>query len=326
MHTSTAAVIGYGKIPAHGDFVRHNVSGTAVRALDEWLREGLYLAKSGLGRSFDDAYDAAPSYRFLFAPKSGEPKIVGAMRPSRDRSRRTFPFLIAAEADVDSLNGREPAHIPVRFAAFLEEADRRTGDIVTGGIGHREVGSWLEQSGLATAREESTAAYDRFLSETMFASWCERQWGFFGDSRKYLLFRNLLELLGPLSGVVPQGFTLGVRFPLGAKTAPEADVAFWMELCRNLVRLPIETPVCFWTAAAPGGRRGFLLLFFRMPPARALSELLQDGSTGDYVCNLEDMNDAGAAEAALAIPSRIGALLESEDISLREFLDALSVE
>ena len=323
MHTSTAAVIGYGKIPAHGDFVRHNVGGTAVRALDEWLREGLYLAKSSLGRSFDATYDAAPSHRFLFAPKPTEPKVVGAMRPSRDRSRRTFPFLIAAEADVGSINGREPAHLPVRFAGFLEEADRRTADIVTGGIGHREIGSWLEQSGLESAREESTAAYDRYLDETMFSTWCERQWGFFGDSRKYLLFRNLLELLGPLGGVVPQGFTLGVRFPLGAVTTPELDVAFWMDLCRRLVGLPIETPVCFWTAAAPDGQRGYLLLFFRLPPARALSELLLEGSSGDYVCDLEDMNDAGAAEAALAIPSQIGALLESDEISLREFIDAL---
>ncbi len=325
MQASTAAIIGYGKLPVHGDFVRHNANGTAVRGLDEWLREGLYLAKTRLGRQFEAAYDSTPSYRFLFAPEESQSNIIGVLRPSRDRSRRTFPFLIAAESEISPSEPSKFAQITVSFASFLDQADQLSKTIVEGSVGHREVGDRLEQSGLATAAEGSANAYEGFLRGTTLGTWCQQHWGYFDDSRKYLLFRNLLDLLEPLKGIVPSGFTLGLKFPLGAESSPELSVAFWMQVCSRLLGISISTPVCFWTAGGPETTRGFLIVFFGLPPARALADLLPVESPGDYVCDLETMNDTSAAEAVLAIPSSIGALLESEHLSLRDFLSGLPV-
>ncbi len=324
MQTSTASIIGYGKLPVHGDFVRYNATGRAVRALDEWLQRGLYLAKAQLGAQFEAAYDAAPAYRFLFRPEDAESTIIGVLRPSRDRSRRTFPFLIAAESDAPTTDPRRLARTPVRFGSFLDQADRLTQEIVAGQVAHRDVGDWLEQSGLpAAAADGSTTAYERYLRETTLQVWCEGHWEFFDDSRKYFLFRNLLELLAPLQGHVPPGFTLGLNFPLGDAGSTELAVAFWLDLCLHVLRFPAVAPVCFWTAGAPESARGRFVVFFRLPPPRAMVQLFPTESHGDHVCDLETMSDGDAAEAALAIPPRIGALLESHDVSLQEFLESL---
>jgi type VI secretion system protein ImpM len=325
MQTSTTALIGYGKLPVHGDFVRHNAGGSAVRALDEWLQRGLYVAKTQLGSAFDAAYDSAPAYRFLFAPREAEPALIGVMRPSRDRNRRTFPFLIAYEAESGRLDSQQIVRMPPRNEAFLEQADALTADVADGHVGHREIGDWLDRSGLmAAAGNGSPLAYDRFLAETTVGSLCAECWGYFDDSRKYLLFRNLIELLTPLKGDVPPGFTLGLRFPLGAAVTSERTAAFWLDLCFRLLGFPDVTPICFWSNAAADADRGSLALFFRLPPAHALIHLLSsDAPENDYLCDLETMGGGSAADAALAIPQRLGSLLESEELNLQQFLDQL---
>lgn len=323
MQTSTTALIGYGKLPVHGDFVRYNAGGSAVRALDEWLQRGLYLAKTQLGPAFEGAYDAAPVYRFLFAHREGEPVLLGVMRPSRDRSRRSFPFLIAYETEPGRTDPQQLVRMPAQNSAFLEQAAELTADVSNGKVGHREIGDWLDGSGLmAAAGNGSPLAYNRFLTETTFGSLCANSWGHFDDSRKYLLFRNLVELLTPMKGDVPSGFRLGLKLPLGAAAPSELMVAFWLDICFRLLGFPEVTPMCFWSDADADAVRGSLALFFRLPPAQALTHLLSaDAPQNDYLLDLETMGGESAADAALAIPQRLGSLLESEELSLQQFLD-----
>ncbi len=321
MQTSTTSVIGYGKLPVHGDFVRHNASGSALRALDEWLQRGLYAAKTRMGGAFETAYDELPAYRFVFAPDEADPPLIGVLRPSRDRSSRTYPFLIAFENEQANLDPQNIIDAPVRFANFLDQAAELAREVVDGQVGHRDIGERLDTSGLSAAAENgSPDGYERYLGETSLGTWCSRYWGHFDDSRKYLLFRNLFELVAPLKGDVPRGFTLGLKFPVGPVGASELAVAFWIDMCMRLLGHTAVTPVFFWSAAESDGGRGSLSLFFRLPPPRVLIHLLGDDAAGDHLCDLETMGGGNAAEAALAIPPHLGALLESEEISLRDFL------
>lgn len=325
MQTSATAIIGYGKLPVHGDFIRHNASGSAVRALDDWLQRGLYLAREQLGSAFDTSYDDAPVYRFLFAPREADAPLIGVMRPSRDRSRRTYPFVIACEPESGKLDPRHIVQTPIRFNAFLDQATTLSADVVNGQVGHREIGDLLDRSGLiTTAANGSSSAYEHYLNATTFGSWCVECWGFFDDSRKYLLFRNLIEMLSPMRGSVPSGFTLGLEFPVGAGKSSQFIVGFWIDVCFRLLDFPDVTPVIFWSESGASGDRGSLALFFRLPSAHALIPLLSPGAPeSDYLCRLETMGGGSAADAALSIPQRLGALLESEHISLKQFLDSL---
>lgn len=325
MQTSTTAIIGYGKLPVHGDFIRHNASGPAVRALDDWLQRGLYLAKTQLGSAFDASYDDGPVYRFLFAPREADAPLIGVMRPSRDRSRRTFPFVIACETESGHLDSRHIVQTPIRFKAFLDQATMLSADVVSSQVGHREVGALLDRSGLVTsAANGSSSAYEHYVNATTFGTLCAACWEYFDDSRKYLLFRNLIEMLSPMKGSVPSGFTLGLEFPLDAGASSQFMASFWMDVCFRLLDFPDVTPVCFWSESGGAGDRGTLALFFRLPPAQSLIPLISaEAPESDHLCRLEAMGGGNAADAALAIPQRLGALLESEDLSLQQFLDSL---
>jgi hypothetical protein len=131
-------------------------------------------------------------------------------------------------------------------------------------------------------------------------------------------------MLTPLKGDMPSGFTLGLRFPLRAAVTSERTVAFWLDLCFRLLDFPDVTPICFWSDAGAGVDRGSLAVFFRLPPAQALTHLLSaDAPQNDYLLDLETMGGENAADAALAIPQRLGSLLESEELNLQQFLDQL---
>lgn len=323
MQTSTASILAYGKLPVHGDFVRYNAGGRALRALDEWIQQGLYYAKSRLGRGYDEAYDSMQPVRFLYAAPDAGAAIIGVMRPSRDRSRRTFPFLIAAEIDAGSSHPGPVHQAPVRYEGFLDCAERLTADGVSGKVDHREMSEWIEASRLGAVAAHGTAAmYDRFLEETTVAAWCAQLWGTPDDPRKYLLFKNLLEVMKPFGEHHSPTFTFGLQFPTAEGLPGEAAAVFWMDLCAHILRQHGLNPVCFWHRRPEGDGRGRFILFFRMPPARAMVSLLSDDPPDDDVYDL-GTTTGGEADASVSLPARLRTLLEDEGTSLSALLSGV---
>ena len=83
----------FGKLPAFGDFVRHNAGGRDALAFDQWLQQGLYPARLQLGHAWESSFRAAPSYNFLFSPENSEGFLLGLLQPSHDRGEQTAPPL-----------------------------------------------------------------------------------------------------------------------------------------------------------------------------------------------------------------------------------------
>lgn len=87
----------YGKVPAHGDFVRRGLPSSFVTPWDDWLQAGIARARAGLGAHWADAWDAAPAWRFaLPAGACGPDAVAGVMLPSMDTVGRRFPITLAA--------------------------------------------------------------------------------------------------------------------------------------------------------------------------------------------------------------------------------------
>lgn len=87
----------YGKMPAHGDFVRRALPGTFVTPWDAWLAAGIAAARDRLGEEFAAAWDSAPAWRFaLPAGTCGPDAVAGVMLPSADTVGRRFPLTVAA--------------------------------------------------------------------------------------------------------------------------------------------------------------------------------------------------------------------------------------
>jgi type VI secretion system protein ImpM len=87
----------YGKVPAHGDFVRRGLPTSFVAPWDAWLAAGIAAARERLGPHWDAAWDSAPAWRFaLPAGACGPDAVAGVMLPSRDQVGRRFPITLAA--------------------------------------------------------------------------------------------------------------------------------------------------------------------------------------------------------------------------------------
>ena len=325
MQTETLPVVYFGKVPGHGDFVRRHAGGRAMRALDPWLQQGLHFAQTRLGSAFKAAYDGAGTFAFYFVPRDATYPLVGVLRPSYDNVGRAYPFLIALELGAEAFDARSLAQVPLRFNVFLEQAAKIAREAVVGQIDYRDLAAHTDPLNALVKAETSVAFYERYLRESSLIAFWVRLWGHPQDSRKYLLFKNLFDILQPLQGGVPPGYPLVLRFPLCPDTHTlDFDVSFWLGVCLRLLGYPALQPAFFWMLPdAAHGAAPFLLLALDVPPAKTFAYLLPAPIESDTLCPLESMGTQKAALAALSIPNRYGRMIEDEHLTLRDFLTQL---
>jgi type VI secretion system protein ImpM len=90
----------FGKLPAHGDFIRRALPDSFVTPWDAWLQSGLLAARDALGDGFPDAWSQAPAWCFrLPAGACGPDAVAGLLLPSEDLVGRLFPLTIVALLD-----------------------------------------------------------------------------------------------------------------------------------------------------------------------------------------------------------------------------------
>ena len=93
----------FGKLPAHGDFVRSQLPEPVVEALDLWCRACLTASRAALGEGWTEAWMSAPIWQFLLPPGAcGPTALLGVWLPSVDRAGRHYPFLLCALAATEA--------------------------------------------------------------------------------------------------------------------------------------------------------------------------------------------------------------------------------
>ncbi|HET6568057.1 MAG TPA: type VI secretion system-associated protein TagF [Rhodothermales bacterium] len=314
LNTATRPLVCFGKLPTCGDFVRHNASSPAVRSLEEWLQQGLYLAKPRMAR----AGDSRPArYGFVFSDAGGEESLTGTLRLSRDSVGRVYPFVVASVQDGGS--SVSPLRLMDSFTAFGRWASAFVDRAAEGEVDCRHVGDALASAPSAETRvQPETAAR---LADASFRDFCVRTWGAFDDDRKYIVFKNLLDVAAPLRGGVPSRYSLAIQCPLGMEDGRSVSLAFWIELIHRLVGAASAT--LFWTEDRGGMSRPFLLLYPGIASAKGAPVLFIDAFDSDGICDLERMGNLSRTEAERALPGSCIRLLEDENISLREFAASL---
>lgn len=81
----------FGKLPSHGDFVRWNVVGSAVTAVERWFEQGFRaVAASGGGQMIGRCQATC----FLMTPSQGGENVLGLVRAGVDRTGREYPFVV----------------------------------------------------------------------------------------------------------------------------------------------------------------------------------------------------------------------------------------
>ncbi len=241
----------YGKLPVHGDFIRHGIPGPEVDLLDDWIQGGIVSSRQVLGGGWDAAFDACPPQRFVFQAGPGSRVLAGVVTASRDKPGRRFPFFVFVA--VDALQaGLEPTLVPASVSGFLEAAEQAA---LSGwpGLDLKGVLAKVDTIPAAADGEGAKKAVVGFAAPGTAPALWQKMFGSSDDPRRYLLVHNLAETLRP--GAQPR---YALRLP-GISGEPE--VAFWLELGRRLTRRPGLPTLSLWRVGRDGAAAGLSLLY-----------------------------------------------------------------
>lgn len=309
MHTDPSPIVVFGKLPAHGDFVRHGAGGGAARALDRWLQQGLQVARERLRNAFDSAYAAASACHVLFSPEEGDHALIGTLQPSRDRSGRTYPLFAGQKIDRRLLGARPEGALLAPFVGFLEQALLLTRAAAADRLDQRALARRLEPVRLPDGLR-ARSAYEQHLRQTTVSAFSERLWAHAAPARMSSLIENLKSALLPVRDASAAGPRYGLKFPLRPE-CPTYDADFWLDVCQRLrgeaTGVPtLGVPTLFWTVPETHEEVPcFLLMFAHAPPASLFVHLLPVAFESDRIWAPAQMNGepsagAGAADATVA--------------------------
>jgi type VI secretion system protein ImpM len=271
----------YGKVPIHGDFIRHNVTGTEIDQLDQWLQAGILSSRQVLGAAWDASFDASKPQRFLYRSPGGR-TIAGVIAASKDKPGRRFPFLVYTPLDPKIAPG-DATVLPAALEPFFQAAET---EMLTGWQG-KDLKSYLAQVDALSLPSDLDAGRKSIL-HLVAEGTNQSLWGaLFGnptDFRKYLLINNLVETVRPAA--VPK---YALRIP---RVSAGAEVSFWLEVCRKLGRRDQLPTLSLWGPGRGDEQGGLTLILdelqskYFLPlwwPERANNLLfpLADGSTTD---------------------------------------------
>jgi type VI secretion system ImpM family protein len=84
----------FGKLPAFADFIKFNAGGKEILVIDNWIQEGLALAKIKYKNEWKSHYNKCPNINFIY-PFTGTDNItLGVISPTNDKSGRSYPFIM----------------------------------------------------------------------------------------------------------------------------------------------------------------------------------------------------------------------------------------
>ena len=314
----------FGKLPAYGDFVRHNASKNEVIAFDQWLQQGIQSSKNLTNVNWNSVFDNSPAYHFHFY-LNPQQSLIGIWHPSMDSAGRRFPFVLASIIEGQYFNKHLYVLIPILFRDLLGTARQLFRDALLG-IELAQIVQRIESldNSLNIHYDLMKNEYHNYLSNTTLESFVTHLWGSFNDSGKYLLMNNLTEILLPLRNQDFSRISLGLKFPLCQDfESYYFNVCFWLDLTANLLEDTIYTPYYFWSIPKNEKPAHFFLLF-RTPPAKNFSDLIGTHSLTDNICELDQEGKENINRAIDLLAQRYMSLIETPSITLQQFLGQLS--
>lgn len=332
MQADTPPVAYFGKLPTFADFARYQATSPAWTALDEWVQRGIQRFAGSYREILRQASDRAAPVSFAFAPDHTDTVLVGVMRPSQDQAGRFYPFILAHE-EPRAWYSPDAALLPVQARPFMEAAARFVEEAAQGTRPYRSLDEALPavEQAAANGLRASSAEHDAYLRRTTLKAFVESIWGDFEHGGKYVLFKNLLDILATLRQMDRIRLTYGLVFPLGSGADAAHAASFWWALCQQL--LPpgqAVAPTCFWPAPTVEAADPRLTLFLNTPLPDAFSVLLAVDAAdplrqdNDALCELERIEHGSASDAVLALPPNVGAMIESEDLTLSDVLNRMT--
>jgi len=224
----------FGKIPAKGDFVRHNVSSGTTRAFEQWVQESNDSLRGAGGDLPEHAI------RVVFTPPGSDTTIVGVLVPSQDKVGRKFPLVIFGSTPVATTRAHFSA-MPVIWAPFLDSA---------AALGERAAQMDLDQLKAALPNlpqpgesdvSRATEVCEKTLAHPLTAELHERL--FEADSKMhYYAYQTFLTACQDASKTVTKKPATVLDCPIHV----DVDLFAWLELTKRVFGFPPSHPQALW--------------------------------------------------------------------------------
>ncbi len=315
--SSGPPVVGcFGKLPATGDFIRHNAGGEELASFDRWLGGAMDFAQRSLGGEFEATYQRSVGL-FLFrgdtkgdeAPQRG---LIGAWAASGDSAGRLYPMVVFASYDYERLLGVGAA-LPIALWRFLTAAYETatvgrtwTVDAFLERVARLEIPS-LEDG------ETSGLAYRRWLGEnTMKALW---ETGFGSDASRFWVLSNLAESVSPFRGQELPQTGLALRLPIGAGDAYATSV--WIDMVLRLSAWKQTIPNTFWVPQQTA------LIHLGPPHVGSFREIISPTGSAEHVAELCGIPTCDESTARARLRPEMESAVAQTDLPIAKFLGSL---
>lgn len=222
----------FGKIPAKGDFVRHNIADDAARSFEQWVQESNDALRGAGGEL------PSEPIRCVFTPPGSASSVLAVLVPSQDQVGRKFPIVIFA------LTPAAPTYsvLPVAWSSFFEGAVA---------LGKRASTLDLDQlkSGLALLSTpgpgdvlQAQQLCDKALAHPLVGEVQRRIFG--GDGgMHYYAYQTFLTACQDAAKTDPGKAATVLDCPIHV----DVDLFVWLELARRVFGFPPAHPSYFWT-------------------------------------------------------------------------------
>ncbi|MCB9463370.1 MAG: type VI secretion system-associated protein TagF [Candidatus Eisenbacteria bacterium] len=290
----------FGKLPVSREFLVDGAGELARSGFDDWMAEGLGLAKMNAGNErFRSLALGFSPIRFVWSMPEGTRAAAGVLVPSEDGAGRIHPFSVFAWIDRAESAPDDPTH-PLFVRAVHDYLDRllaecraatdpaavlqvvRTATLDFERSAHDEYAAFI--------RTRSLDALFRELDASLQVP------GLVGSLREQLV-QALHESVSYLRGRPPIDIRLGIRCPLAPSFGATHQVCVWIDLIRRMFGSAVPGPCSFWPhpglADSPGGTRppvltpGSFHFFFSRPSSAQWISLFDPDASLETISAIE---------------------------------------
>ncbi|MFO0615503.1 MAG: type VI secretion system-associated protein TagF [Polyangiaceae bacterium] len=305
----------FGKLPATGDFIRHNAGGEEVGSFDRWLGGAMDFAQRSLAQGFDAAYQQSVGLFIYRGETKGEDLpgrgMVGAWAASRDTVGRNYPMVVFASYDYGQLVGAG-ACLPIALWPFLTAAyETATQGRGWGVDAFLERVSRIEVPSLEDP-DATSGKYRKWASEnSMKALW---ETGFGSDASRYWVLSNVAEVVEPFKGNELPQTGLAMRLPIGPGDA--YATAVWMDLVLRLSGWKQTLLNTFWTPQQTA------LIHLGHPHVASLREIIAPTGGAEHVAELCGLPTADEQASRARLAPKLDSAVSVTDQPIAAFLQS----
>jgi len=248
----------FGKLPKFADFVKYNASGDEILLIDNWIQEGIRLAKLKYKNNWKNYYNNTSSFYFIFPFTNTDKITIGIISPSNDKSGRSFPFIIFGIIKRDLIESSKVHLLPLNFKEYYESLN----EILKSNSLKKDLSEMKSQtinlSNVTLPANSNENIYYNYLSNSLIENLYQKtSINSENDTEQTLndLFRNRIEILE---------HSPAIKFNFNSVTDNDLlNICFYIQLLLKIFNRSNFFPAVFWNNRKENVLT--LSLFFQKP-------------------------------------------------------------